>query len=125
MFPCLSVTVPTPASLLILALCLGRSYDEKVDVFSFGIVLCEVSHIAAPCAQTQWLLSTLSNPPMLQPGCPQEPQALRTWLPKAEHSINGVQFSPWLFLSELSSEYLAGFQNPQAQGSHTNQWSLY
>lgn len=46
-FPCLSVTVPSPASLLILALCLGRSYDEKVDVFSFGIVLCEVSHIAA------------------------------------------------------------------------------
>lgn len=47
--------------LLILALCLGRSYDEKVDVFSFGIVLCEVGHISSSCAQTQWLLSTLQS----------------------------------------------------------------
>lgn len=47
--------------LLILALCLGRSYDEKVDVFSFGIVLCEVGHRSSPCAQTLWLLSTLQS----------------------------------------------------------------
>jgi len=24
----------------------GHSYDEKVDVFSFGIIICEVSNVA-------------------------------------------------------------------------------
>lgn len=46
-----------------LSLCLGRSYDEKVDVFSFGIVLCEVSPwVGSSWLQAQWLLST-PHPP--------------------------------------------------------------
>lgn len=32
-----------PNSLLSCVFCEGKSYDETVDVFSFGIVLCEVS----------------------------------------------------------------------------------
>lgn len=37
------VGIPRPASPAnSQSLCPGRSYDEKVDVFSFGIVLCEV-----------------------------------------------------------------------------------
>lgn len=71
------VTTLSPASLLIFALSLGRSYDEKVDVFSFGIVLCEVG---SPCAQIQ---SPILPCPIVGQGSPQGPQALRTWLPKA------------------------------------------
>lgn len=37
----------------------GEVYDEKVDIFSFGIVLCEVSHctvwwVAACTQHLQW-----------------------------------------------------------------------
>lgn len=44
-------------------LCLGRSYDEKVDVFSFGIVLCEVGPgVGSSWHQVWWLLSTPYHP---------------------------------------------------------------
>lgn len=31
--------------------CAGKRYDEKVDVFSFGIVLCEVRELPPPPKQ--------------------------------------------------------------------------
>lgn len=59
--------IPGPASLANSQfLCLGRSYDEKVDVFSFGIVLCEVGPgVGSSWHQARWLLST-AYPPRLQ-----------------------------------------------------------
>lgn len=39
---------------------LGKRYDEKVDIFSFGIVLCEVrahGHPVGTCLTHRWLLS--------------------------------------------------------------------
>lgn len=41
----------------------GRSYDEKVDIFSFGILLCEVS--ALPRAQCYMSVHTSPLPSAL------------------------------------------------------------
>lgn len=46
------------------SLCAGRSYDEKVDIFSFGIVLCEASTLGVgvlPWGWGLWLGSPLGS----------------------------------------------------------------
>lgn len=68
----------------------GRSYDEKVDVFSFGIVLCEVGRGAGGSwHEAWWLLST----PGLQAASLQGPQVggelLGTGLPTATSTPGG------------------------------------
>lgn len=73
-------------ALLIPGLCLGRSYDEKVDVFSFGIVLCEVGHVS----KLLWLCSTLQPSHAL--AWMSTDRGLRPWehcSPNPEHGISG------------------------------------
>lgn len=101
--------------LLILALCLGRSYDEKVDVFSFGIVLCEVGHISSPCAQTQWLLPTLqsSHAPAWMSTGTSDPENLA---PQSQSTTSvGYSLVPGHFYLKCHQHFC------QAQGSHTKQ----